>query len=614
MSYANTILRINLTTRKWARQPLPEQFKRDYLGGRGFAVKWLYEFLPRGCDPLGPDNLLIFAVGPLNGTMAPSAARFSVACKSPLTGMLGLSNCGGLWSAELKQAGYDMIVVEGAASEMVYIEIDDDRVEIKPAEFLRGKGTRRTTDTIHDQLGDDFKVACIGQAGENGVLYAAIVTDYIDVAARTGVGAVMGSKNLKAIAVHGTQDVPLANADRFLYKMKDTHNKLKNDRLFADISAYGTTGLVNTYHNAGALAIRNNQTGVFNRVIGISRNTIDNIAKTPDRRLVSRPCSACIMPCKAVVEQGRTAKMGRPGHEAVGSLGARCGISNANTVYEANRLCEDYGLDVVSTGASIAFLMEAFQRRAFDEEVVEFGNDEQLLDLLHQIGERAGQTGDMLSKGVRNMTRILRGTGDYALHVKGLELPAIDGRAAKAMALSMAIGNRGGDYALHMPNFELLDKSKAEAENEFVFASTADPLDGFGKPGMVIWHEYAGAIMDSATMCKHYAFTAYALKPDDVAELLSFDIGQEISTMDLMMIGERISTVERMFNLRNGLKPLEDDTLPRRFLTEKLTEGKAAGQTVALQPMLQEYYMLRGFDERGLPRRENLLNLGLLSK
>ncbi|HEX2911795.1 MAG TPA: aldehyde ferredoxin oxidoreductase family protein [Chloroflexia bacterium] len=616
MSYANKVLRINLTTRKVVSVPLPEPLKRDYLGGRGFAAKMLYELLPKGTDPFSPDNLLIFATGPLNGTMAPAAASLTVAARSPLTGLMGIDTTAGFWSSELKFAGYDMVIIQGQADELVYLEIDDDRVEIKSADWLQRRGAHETMAMLHDRLGDDFKIASIGPAGENRVLYATILCDHIDKVSRTGLGAVMGSKNLKAIAVHGTQDINLANTDRFLNKMKEANNVIKNDRMFAPMSRYGTTELLNIAHSAGALSIRNNQDGVFNRIIGVSRNTIDALARGQDRSLAPRACSSCVMPCKAFIEThrgGEVSRRNRPHYLSIASLGPRLGISSATTIIEANYLCEDYGIDPISFGGSVAFLMECYQRRMFEEDVMEWGSDEQLLDLIRDTAFREG-VGELLAQGVKRMAEKFSGSREFAMEVKGLELPPLEGRAAKAHALAMAISNRGGDTGLHMPQFEILDKSEQEAEDMFIFGSAADPQDWHGKANMVVWHEYYAALLDAAGVCKHYAFTAYALKPSDIASFLTHATGTVYREMDVMMIGERISTIERMFNLRFGMNPITDDTLPRRLLNERLVDGKAQGQTVELAPLLKEYYMLRGFTEDGLPRMESLQNLNIVSE
>ncbi len=616
MSYANRVLRVNLTTHKTITMPLPEQLKRDYLGGRGFAVKMLYELLPKNTDPFSPDNLLIFATGPLNGTMAPAAASLSVATRSPLTGLLGIDTTSGFWSSELKFAGYDMVIIHGQADELVYLEIDDDRVEIKSADWLRGRSTHDTIDLLHDRLGDDFKIATIGPAGENRVLYSSIVCDHMDILNRTGLGAVMGAKNLKAIAVHGTQDINLANTDRFLIKMKETHNALKSDQLFGPMSRYGTTELLNIAHTAGALSIRNGQDGVFNRIIGISRNTIDNLSRGADKRLIDRACSYCIMPCKAFIETTRgttSTRRNRPEYSTIASLGPRLGISSANTIIEANHLCEEVGIDPISFGASVGFLMECYQRGLFDQEVLEWGADEQLLDLIRDTANKH-EIGELLAQGIRRMSAMFPGSSDFAMEVKGLEMPAIDGRAAKAHALAMAICNRGGDTGIHMPQFEILNKTEAEAEEMFVFGSAANPQNWQGKASLVVWHEYFGALMDSASVCKHYAFTAYSLKPSDLAELLTYAIGTPFREMDVMMIGERVSTVERMFGLRFGMNPTLDDTLPKRLLRDRLNDGKAQGQLVELNRMLQEYYMLRGFSDDGLPRMDTLQNLNIISE
>jgi aldehyde:ferredoxin oxidoreductase len=615
MSYANRVLRVNLTTRKVVSLPLPEQLKQDYLGGRGFAVKMLYELLPKDTDPFAPENLLIFATGPLSGTVAPAGASLTAATRSPLTGLLGVDTTSGFWGAELKFAGYDMIIIQGQADELVYLEIDDDRVSIKPADWLRRRGVHDTTNLLQERLGDDFKIAAIGPAGENRVLYASIICDRMDKLSRTGLGAVMGAKNLKAIAVHGTRDINLANTDRFLNKMKESHNAVKNDPMYIPLSRYGTTELFEEAHTAGALAIRNNQEGVFNRIIGVSRNTIDNLSRGPDRRLVERPCSFCIMPCKAYIEikkNGEPVRRNRPNYQTIASLGPRLGISSAQTIIEANHLCEDMGLDPVSFGGSLAFLMECYQRHKYDQDVLEWGSDSQLLDLIRETAFKQGP-GELLSQGVRRMSLFFPGSREFAMEVKGLELPGLEGRAAKAHALAMAVGNRGGDTGLHWPQFEILEKSEQEAEDLFVYGTAADPQDWHGKASMVIWHEYFAALLDSAGVCKHYAFSAYALKPRDIAEFLTYATGTTYREMDVMMLGERVSTVERMFNLRFGMNPTTDDTLPKRLLNERLNDGKAQGQTIELGRMLHEYYTLRGYTEDGYLRLDYLQNLNLIS-
>ncbi len=616
MSYANRVLRVNLTTRQAIALALPEQLKRDYLGGRGFAVKLLYELLPKDTAPLSPENLLIFAAGALDGTMAAAAASLTVAARSPLTGLLGLDTTSGLWASELKMAGFDLIYIQGRSEELVYLEIEDGRVEIKPAAWLRNRGTHETTTLLQKRLGADFRVAAIGPAGENGVLYASIVCDHMDKINRTGLGAVMGSKNLKAIAVHGTQDIGLADYSRFLTMTKQEHLAVKSDPLHPSMSQYGTTELFNAAEKAGALNVHNGQSGNFKRVHSLSRASFDKFAHEPGKNLVSRPCSYCIMPCKAYIESARPSedsRRNRPHYLTIASLGPRLGISSVGALVEANHLCEELGLDPTSFGGSLAFLMECYQRGLFERETLEWGDAERLMDLIRETAYKEG-TGALLAQGVRRMSAQIEHSQEFALEVKGLELPALDGRAAKAHALAMAIGNRGGDTALHMPQFELLGRSEEEAEDLFISGNAANPQDWRGKASMVVWHEYFAAALDAAGICKHYAFTAYSLTPGGLAEFLTYAGGTPFREMDVMMLGERISTVERMFNLRFGMNPLIDDTLPRRLLSQPLDEGQAQGQTIQLARMLQEYYMLRGFTEDGLLRMETLQNLGIISE
>lgn len=606
MAYANRILTIDLSRDRFAVSPTPRLLKRDYLGGRGFTTRLLYELVDDGIDPLSPDNVLVFAVGPLSGTPSPSSGRYTVGFKSPLTGILGDSNSGGHFGPELKAAGYDAVVLKGRAPHLVYIFIDDDVVEIRDARDLAGKGIFETQRILRERHGKDIRMASIGPAGENMVLYANIMNDDHDACGRTGGGAVMGSKNLKCIAVRGSRDIEIADPERFLAKVLECHRKLIADKTYADFSEYGTLILVDIAQAGGGLSTRNGQAGLFEGYEKISCNAYHS-----GYQVASKACFSCILHCKnyAVVKNERYACEGcGPEYEGMVTLGSRVGVDDLDKILRANYLCNDYGIDVISAGTCIAFLMECHQKGLICEEF-EWGDGDLVLECLDKIARREG-IGDFLAQGVREMCRQIPESRDFALEVKGLEMPAFDVRTGKGFGLGEAVASRGGDHLRALPNFELLSYSPEDGIKWFNSPDCVNPYTEKGKPRMVLWHENYSALVDSSEMCKYCTFATYAIMPQDIAELLTYAEGREYTLDEVMRIGERIVNVERLFNLRCGLT-YDQDRLPKRFTSEALAEGPAKGVTVDLAAMLPAYYAGRGWDERGVPTPEKLLELGI---
>ncbi|MEW6228628.1 MAG: aldehyde ferredoxin oxidoreductase family protein [Bacillota bacterium] len=609
MSYMDRLLWVDLTRGTVRKTRIPEEWRVCYLGGRGFTSRALYELVDADTDPLSPGNILTIATGPLDGTLSPSSGRFTVGCRSPLTGLLGDANSGGHFAPELRYAGYDAIIVRGRAKSPAYLFIDDDHVELRDASCLWGRGVFDTVGLLEQQHGKDIKVIAIGQAGEHLVPYANIMAAGHNAAGRTGVGAVMGSKNLKAIAVRGSGDIPVADDEGFLAKVRECHKKLIADPTYETFSEYGTLTLVNIAQAAGGLSTRNAQFGLFEHYENISSHVYQDTYK-----LASKACFSCILHCKnyaRVTEPPYECEDMGPEYETMVTLGSRVGVGSLPAILKANHLANDYGIDTISAGTSIAFLMECSQRGLIDEKY-EWGDADFVIDCLHKIARREG-LGEFLAKGVRAMSAEIPGSEGFALHVKGLELPAFDVRTGKGFALGEAVASRGGDHLRALPNFELLSKTKDEGIRRFGTPDCVNPYIEDGKVGMVIWHENYGGVCDSAEICKYCTFQTYAIMPQDVADLLTCATGRPYSEAELLTIGERIINIERVFNLRCGMVPREDN-LPRRFLEEGLPEGPAEGMTVNLSKMLPDYYAGRGWTKDGVPAREKLEMLGIAEK
>ncbi len=615
--YRGQSLVINLSENTVKKISSDKDMIEKYLGGRGWAIKYLFDNLKQGIDPLEQENILVISLGPLTGTLAPSTARYTIASKSPLTGGIGYANAGGHFAPELAYAGYDAIFIHGKSKNPVYLFIEDDRVVLKDAKHLWGKDTWETDELIKKELeNENFQILSIGQGGENLVRYSAIMNNLSRAAARTGVGAVMGSKNLKAIAVRGTGSVEVAEPEKFNKLIDVTLEKIYDDPAYPSLSFYGTPFLVDLSFISGGLATNNNQRGNFDKYEEISAETFEE-----NYKVKSESCFACPIHCGkySKIETGKYAgtKGGSPEYETIVCLGSKCGIGNLEAILHANELCNRFGLDTISLGDTVAFAMEAYEKGALssaDTDGIElsWGNEDALIKLIKKIAFRDG-FGDLLAEGVKRVSeKIGKGSEKYALHIKGMEPPAYDVRTAKAFGLGWATATRGADHLAALPNFELLGYEPEKGQSWFGSEKTVDPFAWEGKSRMVVWHENLGAIVDSAEMCKYTCFSAYAVKEDDMAQFIQYATGKKITGEDILEIGERIFNLERLFNLREGIGA-EEDRLPDRFTKEPFTEGPAKGQIVELDKMLPEYYAIRNWDYKtGFPKEENLTILGLL--
>ena len=582
-------LRVNLSTGEVKVEEYDEELAKRWLGSRGLAIYFLLRDMDPKVDPLSPENKLIITPGPLSGTSAPTGGRYNVVTKSPQTGFITMANSGGYFGAELKFAGWDGIIVEGKAESPVYIYINDDNVEIRDASHLWGKLVSETEETIRKEIGSKrLRITSIGPAGENLVKFAAIVNDGHRAAGRAGVGAVMGSKNLKAIAVEGTKRVPIADKQKFMLTIREKINKLKNDPVAGGgLPNYGTAVLVNIINQNGLYPTRNCQTGVFELAEEHSGE-----AMTAKYLIRNQPCYACPIGCGRVNKLPTVGVTEGPEYESIWALGADLGINDLASIIEANHLCDEYGLDTISTGGTLAAAMELYEKGYLKDEDLgneappfRWGNTEVLHYYIEKIAYRKG-IGDKLAEGSYRFAEMY-GHPEYSMSVKKLELPAYDPRGAEGHGLGYATNNRGG---CHIKNYMISPEILG-------YPYKMDPHDiSDDKIKMLIVFQDLSALIDAAGLC---LFTTFGLGADDYRDMLNAALGWDFSTEEYLKIGERIWNAERLFNLKAGLDPERDDTLPKRFLEEPMPEGPNKGHVVRLKEMLPRYYKLRGWTEDG---------------
>jgi aldehyde:ferredoxin oxidoreductase len=611
--YMGKILRVDLS-RSIIKEEFPdEKTLRMFLGGSGLATKYLFEEVKKGTDPLGPENRLIFMTGPLTGTFSPSTGRYTVVAKSPLTGVWGQANSAGFWGVAFKKSGFDGVIFEGASPKPVYLVTNDGKASLEDASSLWGKSTSETTKQLKDRLGKEFNVACIGIAGENLVKYAAIINDadhtnWGRAAGRCGMGTVMGSKRLKAIASQGTLKIEMADEETYKKEAKKRYDWVNESLLKMTLEVYGTAGVLDLVNVRGGFPTRNWQTGVFPAADEINGTAIN------ERILINKKaCFACPIACGRISEIKKgpyVAKGEGPEYESLGAFGGMCQIDSLEAITKAHFLCNEYGLDVISAGSVIAFAMECYEKEILspkdtDGLAIRFGDPNILMELVHKIAKREG-IGDLLAEGTRAIARKLgRGTEAFAMHVKGLELPAYDPRAAKVTGLAYATANRGGCHItayVEGPTFMSIPFLITEESD------LGDLLVELPKTAKLVKDlEDALAVFDAIGGCK---FMGIVLTTEDWATLISSLTGWTFTEREFRTTGERIYNLERAFNVREGLTRA-DDNLPKRLLEEPLPDGPAKGQVVNLKPLLDAYYEFRGWNEKGTPSSKKLNELGL---
>ncbi len=595
--YCGTILRVNLTEGKVSRQSLEEGLLRQYIGGSGLAARFLYDETTAETDPLGPDNVLAFMTGPMVGTRVPTSNRFAAAARSPLTGLWGESDCGGRWGGELKRAGFDGILITGQAANPVYLWVEDGQAELRDASELWGLDTY--------ELDLDGEVVCIGPAGERGVRYAAIMSGGRDgrAAGRCGLGAVMGSKKLKAIAVKGSSRVRAHDEARLTRSLRDILPVVKEHT--AGMSRNGTAGGVLAFERVGDLPIENWRGGSWAE----QAEAISGPRMTDTILTGTYACGGCPIGCGRVVEvnEGPFAgvKGAGPEYETCASFGSLCLIDDLPAVAKLNELCNRYGIDTISAGAVVAFAMEARERGLLDEGPA-WGDAEGAVRLVHQIGQREGDLGRLLGEGVRRVAEAWGGRAlDFAIHVKGLELPMHDPRAYFSLAVGYATSSRG---ACHLQSFGHVFARAAATLPELGYSEPLDRHAAEGKGALTATTQDVMALFDSLKLCKFILFGKVTLTP--ILTWLDCVTGWGMGQEELMRVGERISNLRRMFNVRLGASR-KDDWLPLRILVHRRGAGGAPDALPPLGRMLADYYAARGWDEEGIPRPEKLAELGL---
>jgi aldehyde:ferredoxin oxidoreductase len=607
------VLRVDLAARRSRVEALRLDWAADYIGARGLGARYLASMMSDATvDPLSPENPLLFVTGPLTGTNSSCGARYVVVTKGALTDRMTCSNSGGHWGPELKYAGYDMVIVERRASEPVYLMIYDDQVEIVPAGHLWGRGIWETEDMIRSETGvPDAIVAAIGQAGENRVRYACIVNDRHRAAGRSGVGAVMGSKNLKAIAVRGTGAVRVARPREFMDASWAMKLRLKGSAVTsAGLPTFGTGVLVNVINEHGALPTNNFQLAQFAQAEDISGEKM-----TASRLVANKACFACTIACGRVSAlpggaadkyllstNPRNWKIAGEGpeYENAWSLGADTGVGDLDALIKANWLCNDYGMDPISHGATIAAAMEMFQRGVITEQQagvrLAFGSAEALLALTEKTAVRQG-FGNELAEGSARMT-IRFGCPELFMGVRGQEFPAYDPRGIQGMGLGYATSNRG---ACHL-------KAYTVSPEILGIPSKMDPWVTEGKAAITRTFQDATAVVDATGLC---LFLTFGSTLDDILPQLVAATGIDYTMQSLVQAGERIFNLERVFNARAARDSGADDRLPLRMTDEPIPAGPTKGLVNRLGEMLPEYYRLRGWSPDGKPTREKLAELGL---
>jgi aldehyde:ferredoxin oxidoreductase len=597
--WTGKILRIDLSSGKTTTEATDQGLARSYIGARGLGTRYFCNEVDPKVDALSPENKLIFAPGPFSGTFAPSAGRYDVVTKGPLTGTIAASNSGGSFGSELKYAGYDMIIIEGKAAKPVYIWLQDDRVEIRDASRAWGINVPDTTDMLRAETDDEAKVACIGPAGEKLVLFACIMNEMHRAAGRSGVGAVMGSKNLKALVVSGSGGVTVADPEAFKAAVLKSRKKIQEHPVGGHgLKAYGTNVLINILNSLGSLPTHNYLDGHFPTADKVGGESL-----SANNLLRPKGCFSCIISCGRVtrVTDKRFEGYGEgPEYEAAWAYGPDCGVDNLDAILKANFLCNELGLDSITMGTTIACAMDMFEDGVLTLKdtggrSIKFGDADAIVELTRMTAFREG-FGDKLAEGSYRMAAGY-GHPEYSMSVKKQEMPAYDPRGIQGIGLHYATGNRGGDHVRgYTIAVEVLGNpvkiDQYETKDKAFWVKTFQDLT---------------AALDSSGAC---LFATFGLGADELAEMLTSLTGVPYPTEVFMKAGERIWNLERLFNMKAGLTG-KDDTLPERLFKVPIKTGPSKGRVSELPKMLPEYYTLRGWDKNGVPTQDRLKELGL---
>jgi aldehyde:ferredoxin oxidoreductase len=615
MSWAGKILRVNLTAGIVKSEPLNMDWARAYLGSRGLGSKYLVEEVDAKVDPLSPANKIIWATGPLTGTMASTGGRYTVITKGPLTGAIACSNSGGYWGAEFKMAGWDMVIFEGKSPKPVYLYVNDDVVELRDAAHLWGKSVWQTEEMLKKSLQDPLtRVSSIGKAGENQVLFASVVNDLHRAAGRSGVGAVMGSKNLKAIAVRGTKGVGnIRDPKAFMAAVKAGKKVLaENGVTGTGLPAMGTQVLMSVINEVGALPTRNHRDNQFEGAKDIGAEAMATPRKTDGKKqlVTNQACFGCTIACGRIskMDEGHFTIVNKPQYrganggleyEAAWALGAANGVNDLEALQYANLLCNEEGIDPISFGATVGAVMELYSMGVLTKEQIgidaSFGSAQALAFLAEETINGRG-FGKEIGQGSKRLTAKY-GHPELSMSSKGQEFPAYDGRAIQGIGLAYATSNRGG---CHLRGYTI-------ASEVLGIPVKTDPLEHEGKADLVKAFQDATAAFDSSGLC---IFTTFAWGLQDLAPQMQGACGEQYSIEELAKIGERIWNMEREFNNRAGFTA-KDDSLPSRLLKEACKSSPAKGKVNELAKMMPKYYEARGWDSEGRPTAATRARLGL---
>lgn len=594
--YCGKILRINLDTGEINKEDLDLELAKKFIGGRGLGTYFLSEEIDPAIEPLDRANKIIFATGPLTGSQAPTASRYMVVTKSPLSGTVASSNSGGFWGAELKHAGYDLIIVEGKSEKPCYIYINDNTVEIRDARKFWGKLVWETTDLLAAEVADPkARILTIGPAGERMSLLACIMNDKYRAAGRSGVGAVMGSKNLKAIVVRGTGKTEPAKAEMTKEILTGIRKKIQeNDVTAKGLPTYGTAVLVNVINESGIYPTNNFQRSYFETADMTSGETL------AEKYLIKNvACYRCPIAC------GRRSRLDGietegPEYETIWAYGANCGVDDLPAIIRANNWCNEYGLDTISTGATIACAMELYEKGIIkpdeiDGPALKFGSAEAIVEWTRKMGAGEG-FGAKLANGSYRLGQEY-GVPELSMSVKKLEMPAYDPRGVQGHGLQYATSNRGG---CHVRGYMIAPE----------ILGIPEKLDRFSLDGKALWvkaFQDLTAVIDSLGLC---LFTSFALTADDYKDMFNAIVGEDWTTEALLEAGDRIWNLERIFNLKAGVGP-EEDKLPSRLLNDPIPDGPSKGHVHRLPDLLPKYYQERGWTEEGIPAEAKLAQLGI---
>ena len=616
MSWSGNVLRVNLTKGTCASEPLNMEWAHEYIGQRGLATRYFVEEVDPKVDPLAPENHLIFATGPLTGTMASTGGRYSVITKGPLTGAIACSNSGGFLGAELRSAGWDMVILEGKSVKPVYLNIENDKAELLAADEIWGKSVWETDEILHKKHQDpQLRIAACGRAAETGCLYSAIVNDLHRAAGRSGVGAVMASKNLKALAVRGTKGVGnIKDPARFMQTTAEQKKVLADHAVTGEgLPTFGTQVLMNVINESGALPTRNMRESQFDGAHNISAEQMAEPRKSDGKPNLTRnaACFACTIACGRIstIDKGHFTVENKPQYwgnsggleyEAAWALGADTGVDDLDAMTYANFICNEDGFDPISFGATVAAAMELFEIGAITTEhtggvELKFGAAAALTWAAEKVATGEGFGADLALGSKRLCEKY--GHPELSMTVKGQEFPAYDPRGIQGMGLAYATSNRG---ACHLRGYTVASEILGIPEK-------TDPLETDGKAGLVKAFQDVTAAWDSTGLC---LFTSFAWTLDNVAPQMDAACEGEWTSDRLLEAGERIWNLERDFNAKAGFTAA-DDTLPPRLLEERAKTGPAEGKVTGLAEMLPEYYQERGWTADGQITDETRSRLGL---